>query len=250
MLAYTNASQAYSGGAMMRKIFVLAAVVFAAVACGATVEAKEGPQVEYSADSYVESAEGTMEGPLFHAPGKERREYVENGQSMVMIIRHDKKVVWMLMPDDKTYMEMKLAKQRRKDDLSSYKVEQTTVGPETVNGVKATKSKIVMTAPNGNKMGGFWWTTGEGIVVKMDAISVDKGGKERLTINLENLKIGKQDPRLFEIPPGYENMAMGGIGNMFKGGEEEDEGAKEDSRPVGGEKKKGFGFKDALDLLK
>lgn len=201
--------------------------------------------VEYSADSYMETADGTMQGMVYSAPGKERREFVQDGEKTIMIMRHDKKVVWMLMPEDKMYMEMKIPKEGRKDDLSRYKMEMTTVGPETVNGVKTTKSKMIMTGPKGDKLGGFGWRTKEGIVVKLDAIAVDKNSKERFKIELKDLKVGKQDSSLFEIPSDYTkmDMGMGGLGKMMGGGED-------DAKQPQDKGKKGFGFKDALDLLK
>jgi outer membrane lipoprotein-sorting protein len=234
---------------MLKKILASVVAIVAVIAFGGAVSAMEGPKVEYSADSYLETSEAVMKGPLYYAPGKERRDYLgENGEKMVMITRSDKKAVWMLMPEEKTFMEMKLSGQGRKDDLSAYKVEQTMIGPETVNGVNAVKSKLVMIAPDGGKLGGFVWTTREGIVVKMDAISVEKGGKERFTINLQNLKIGRQDPELFEVPAGYTAMDMGGIGKSLFGGDEGGEDEKPQPQDKG--KKKGFGFKDAFDLLK
>ena len=211
--------------------------------------AMDAADVEYSADSSMETADGVMKGQIYVAPGMERRESVMDGAKSVMIIRHDKKVVWMLMPDDEAYMEMKLGENGgRKDDLSSYKIDQTTVGPETVNGIEATKSKIVMTGPKGEKLGGFWWATKEGIVVKMDAIAVDKQSKERFKTELTNLKIGKQKRSLFEVPDGYTNMGMGmgGLGNMM-GGDDEDEDEKPQEKAKG---KKGFGVKDAVNIFK
>lgn len=217
-----------------------------------SVTAGEAPKVEYSADSYMETAEGTMEGKVYSAPGKERRESVQQGEKMITIMRHDKKVMWMLKPEDKTYMEMKMSKGGRKDDLSSYKMETSTVGPETVNGVKTTKSKMIMTGPKGDKLGGFGWRTKEGIVVKMDAIAVDKKSKERIKSELKNLKVGKQDSSLFEIPSDYTkmDMGMGGIGKMMMGGDDKDDDKDNVKPPQDAGKKKGFGWKDAVDLLK
>jgi hypothetical protein len=234
---------------MLKKIWMSVVAMLAVIVAGGAVNAMEGPKVEYSADSYMETAEAVMEGPLYYAPGKERREYLMDGQKMIMITRHDKKTAWMLMPEEKTYMEMKLSsKQGRKDDLSAYKDQADHDRADTVNGVKATKSKIIMTAPDGGKLGGFMWTTREGILVKMDAIAVEKGSKERFTINLKNLKIGKQDPKLFEVPADYTGMDMGGIGKALSG---EDEGGQDEGQqPQDKGKKKGFGFKDAFDLLK
>ena len=128
---------------MLKKLWVSLVMLVAVIAAAGIVDAMEGPKVEYSADSYMETAEAVMAGPVYYAPGKERREYLTDGQKMVMITRHDKKAVWMLMPEEKTYMEMKLSsRQGRKDDLSAYKIEQTMIGPETVNGVNATRARF------------------------------------------------------------------------------------------------------------
>jgi hypothetical protein len=205
--------------------------------------------VEYSADSSMETADDAMIGTIYVAPGKERRESVNDGEKSVMIIRRDKKVTWMLQPEEKTYMEMKSGQGgARKDDISAYKIDHTTIGPDTVNGIKTTKSKLIMIGPKGDKLGGFMWTTKEGIVVKMDAIAVDKNSKERFKSELKNLKVGRQDPSLFEIPADYTkmDMSMGGLGNMMTGGD----GKEDKKQPQEEGKKKGFGWKDAVDLLK
>ena len=173
--------------------------------------------VEYSADTSLEHAEGAMKGKVYSAPGKERREMKAGAETVVSIMRTDKKITWMLMPEQKMYMEMKQnAAAPGKDDLSAYKIEQTVVGKETMNGVETTKSKIIMTGQDGSKMGGFMWMSKDNIMVKMDAVAIDKGSKNRFKSELTNIKIGKQDPALFEIPPGYQKMSMPGMdmGNM------------------------------------
>ena len=48
----------------------------------------------------------------------------------------------------------------------------------------------------------FMWTTKEGILAKLDAISVDQGKKDRFKLEMQNLKISKQPADLFEIPKG------------------------------------------------
>lgn len=142
----------------------------------------------------------------------------EGGQQMIAITRHDKKVVWNLMPEDKMYIEMSMgqsaAKKEEKTDLSTYKIEQTPMGQETLNGIVMNKGKMIMTGKDGSKMGGFMWTTKEGIIAKMDALSVEKGKKDRFKLEKSNLKIGKQPADLFEIPKGYEKMDMGAMGAM------------------------------------
>ena len=190
----------------MRMILVWLA---ASIGLASPVLAWEGPQVEYSGETRLETAEGVVEGVVYHAPGKERRETKMGGEPMTMIIRQDKQVLWTLMPDANAYMEMPLDKSRDKSDFSQYHIDQTTVGEEEINGIKTTKSKVIMTKPDGSKLGGFWWITKEGIPLKMDMISVEGTTKERMVMELTNVKIGKQNPTLFEIPPDYMNMSMG-----------------------------------------
>ncbi len=225
-----------------------------AVAAGAPEFAYAGasqpPKVQYSADSHMETSEAVIDGTVHVAPGMERREFIQDGEKQVLIMRHDKKVMWMLMPDDQAYLEMALGQDGgRKDDVSAYKITQTKVGSETVNGIPTTKSKIIMIGPKGDKLGGFYWTTKEGIVVKIDAIAVDKSSKERLKMELTNLKVGKQDASVFEIPAGYSKMDMGGMGKLMMGGG----GGKppaEEKQPQQPASKPGFSLKNALDLLK
>jgi len=238
----------------MNKVGMLLMVAAITVAGTAQAAKPAQPQVEYSADTTMETAEVSMKGHVNYAPTRERREMVtDGGDKMIMITRRDKKMSWTLMPSEKMYMEMSLdqASAQAKDDTSKYKIEQTVVGPETVNGVNTTKSKIIMTGPKGEKMGGFMWVTKDNIVVKMDAIAIDKKDKYRFKTELADIKVGKQDPALFEIPPGYSKMSTGmpSFGALMGGDDKEKaEGGKESAGKA--EEKKGFGLMDAIKLLK
>lgn len=174
--------------------------------------AMEMPKAEYSADSSMETEAATMKGRVYYAPGKERREMNERGQQSIMIMRMDKKKMWMLMPEQKMYMEYPLGggERSKSADLSGAKVESTEVGSETVNGVNTKKFKVVVTTERG-KMGGFFWKTADDILVKSDLIAMEKGSKMRMKTELTNLKVGRQDPALFEIPSGYSSMDMGAM---------------------------------------
>jgi hypothetical protein len=225
------------------------------LAVAGALHAAQGPNVEYSADSYLETAYGVQQGPIFVTPGKERREFNMDGMQMVNIIRRDQNIIWSLIPEDKMYMEMKPTPENSAGDLVGYQIEQTTIGPETVNGVQTTKNKIIMTGPKGEKMGGFMWITDEGIVVKMDAIAMDKKSKERIKIELKNLVIGDVDDGLFEIPDDFTKMdMMSGIGMMLGNdddtGDDPGDGGDDTNKPKPKEKKKGFGWKDAIDMIK
>lgn len=164
------------------------------------------PKVDYSADSTMDTERGmTMKSRVYHSPGKQRMEMGGAG-GHVTIIRKDKKVMWQLMGN--MYMEMSLDRPDSQDP-DTMDVQQTAMGDETVNGVKTTKYKVIATKKDGSKFGGFFWTTKDGITMKMDLLSKDGDKKMRMSSELTNLKIEKQDPKLFEIPSGYTKNDMG-----------------------------------------
>ncbi|OGQ93989.1 MAG: hypothetical protein A2521_04400 [Deltaproteobacteria bacterium RIFOXYD12_FULL_57_12] len=90
----------------------------------------------------------------------------------------------------------------------------TQLGQETVNGINCTKNKVVVTAKDGHKSEGTMWVSKEGIMVRMVSSDPAMGPGKQVTIDMKNLKIGKQDPALFEIPVGY---AKAPSFNMFGG---------------------------------
>ncbi len=203
---------------MATRLFRPLMVVLATLLLAGATAAGDRPNVEYSADQVIEAGDIAMKSKVYSTPTKERRETSQGGTSMTMITRHDKKVIWNLMPEDKMYMEMAMKASSDKTDLSGYQIEQTPMGQETLNGQSMNKSKIIMTHSSGAKMGGFMWMTKEGIQAKIDVIAVEKGSKDRFKMEQNNIKVGKQPADLFEIPEGFTKMDMSGMGmDMLKG---------------------------------
>ena len=173
------------------------------------------PQAEYSADSVMQTEDGTIEQHVFVTPTKERQEMLTgSGDGVVMIFRYDTKVMWQLMPSEHMYMEHsmeKAAAQNKGKDISKWDFEETVVGEETLDGVKVTKYKTIATSTDGKKYGGFSWRTKDGIAVKQDLLYKEGNEKKRMTTELKNLKVGKQDPKLFEVPEGFTKFDMAGM---------------------------------------
>ncbi|MDK2743661.1 MAG: DUF4412 domain-containing protein [Nitrospira sp. BO4] len=173
----------------------------------------ERPKVEFSADSLIQTETGAMQQKIFVTPTKERKEMLTGaGDGGVQIFRFDTKVMWILMPSEKMYMEHSMTgRQTQRDDPAQWTYEDTVVGDETLNGVNVTKYKTIATSTDGKKYGGFSWRTKEGINLKQDLLYKEGNDKKRMLIELSNLKIGKQDPALFEIPDGFTKFDMAGM---------------------------------------
>lgn len=194
---------------------VIASLLLSTAAYAA--EKLQQPKVEYSADTYFETEQTSFKGRTYHAfNGKDRQEMNAEGSSQITIVRLDKQIAWMLMPESKMYMETNLkAGEKDSRDITDCTIDQKISGTESVNGITATRSKISMSCPEGIQYTGDMWVTKDGIMVKMDATGKTKGSKTvRFKSELKNLKIGKQNPDLFEIPAGYAKMSMG---DMMKG---------------------------------
>jgi hypothetical protein len=178
------------------------------------------PQAEYSADATVENEEGTMKQKIFVTPTKERKEMLTgSGEGAVQIFRYDNKVMWMLMPSEHMYMEYPIGGGPSKgSDSSQWTYEDTAMGEETLNGMKVTKYKTIATSTDGKKYGGFSWRTKEGINLKQDLLYKEGNEKKRMLTELTNLKVGNQDPKLFEIPDGYTKFDMAGMMGGMMGG--------------------------------
>lgn len=197
---------------MSRFIFITG-IVSLLVAMTAGAGAPNRPQAEYSADATIQNEEGTMQQRVFVTPTKERKEMLTGGgDGAVQIFRFDTKVMWQVMPSERMYMEHSImGGQGRGSDPSQWTYEDTAMGEETLNGIKVTKFKTIATSTDGKKYGGFSWRTKEGINVKQDLLYKEGTEKKRMLTELNNLKIGRQDPNLFDIPEGFTKLDMGGM---------------------------------------
>jgi hypothetical protein len=178
------------------------------------------PQVEYSADSVMQTEEGTIEQHVYVTPTKERKEMLTgSGDGGIQIFRFDNKVMWMLMPSEKMYMENSITGKGKGNDPSRWTYEETVMGEEMLNGMKVTKYKTIATSTDGKKYGGFSWRTKEGITIKQDLLYKEGNDKKRMLTELKNVMIGRQDPTLFEIPEGFTKFDMAGMMGGMMGGE-------------------------------
>jgi hypothetical protein len=182
---------------------------------GLSAETLPVASTEYSADRTISSEMGDMQQKVFHSFGKERIEMQMEGMQTVMISRPDLGKFWNLMPMFEIYMEIDAAKASEMtgqvpDDMTIEKV-----GTDTVKGIATTKYKMLM---KDKSAGGFIWLTAEHIPLQMDFISKEGSEKSRIKMSMSNLKLGKQDAVLFELPEGLNPMPgmdamMGGLGN-------------------------------------
>lgn len=170
------------------------------------------PKVEYSADQHVIVGDKIVKSKVYHAPKKQRMDIEEGGEKQHIITRLDRKVLWIVMPGQKMYIERSIDAPKEGQssrDIKECDIHRKESGKETVNGIVATKSAVEVSCPDGARYSGDIWESKEGIVVKMDVTAKgEKSTAAQIRSELKNLKVGKQDPALFEVPSGFQQMKM------------------------------------------
>jgi hypothetical protein len=77
---------------------------------------------------------------------------------VVSIMRPDKKIMYIVYPTLKSYVEMPLPAAEQESLTKEVKIEKTEQGKETIDGHPCTKSKVIMTDDTGRKQEGLVWT--------------------------------------------------------------------------------------------
>ncbi len=157
---------------------------------------------EFSADITMKSEVGTMQGRIFVSKEKSRVEFAE----AITVNRPDKGVVWMILPATKSYFEQPIDVEQAAIFSDKAKadagVTKTLMGEEDVGGRKAQKYRVTING-NGEDFAMLQWVDKEtGVPVK----SASEDG--RWSYEYVNLKVGPQTAELFELPVGYNKMAM------------------------------------------
>jgi len=191
-------------------IFVFS--LFAVTAFGAD----PGTFKNYSADMETTTAQGSFTSKIFFKDTKMRMERNTQGRKSINILRPDKKVIWMLMVESKTYMEIQL--DMSKQDIQSklhdpnIKTDKEFIANEVVDKHPTKKYHLTITTDGKKEKSGYIWEATDlgNFPVKYE--SEDK----KMTTVWKNIKTGGVTDSVFELPAGYKKMdmpAMPGIGS-------------------------------------
>jgi hypothetical protein len=162
-------------------------------------------QVPYSADRTVVTGGKSYVGRVYAAPGKQRHEQNVNGLPMVAILRADKKVAWLELPDLHVFTDF--AFPAAITDYANQKQLGAALGTETVAGLPAKKYRVEREGADGSQLNGYVWITDDGIVLKLDGSYVGSNGRETKALyELSNVKREAPSAALFELPPGINHL--------------------------------------------
>lgn len=199
---------------MAKKILVLfVSIIVSIMLVKASLAAGPIMQKNFSADLETTTPKGSFASKIISKDGKQRIEHNVKGREGITIVRSDKKVVWILMPDKKTYMEMPLDSRQR--DISSQlhdpeiKTEKEFLGNETVDNHPTRKYHLTVTRDGKKEASGFLWEASD-----LNNFPVKHQNEEKTTTTVwKNIIFDAAADSLFEIPAGYTKMEMPGMNN-------------------------------------
>ncbi len=155
--------------------------------------------IDFSAD-VINSMQGqTSRSKIFVKPDKIRLE--TEGVEGYTILRMDRNVIWIVVPDQKTYIEVKSEQSRGSGEKLKGEVSRQYLNSETVNGYMTKKYEVHYMDKNTLQKAYQWVATDLNYPVKISAID---GG---WSTEYRNILVETQPDRLFEIPEGFEKIA-------------------------------------------
>ncbi len=218
-------------------VLCLIAMVVMLVSTGS---AYAGKIKNFSADQVTLAPNGKIQnkGKIYITPEKVRMEMrsPRGKGNMIMIMRMDRKLQWMLNPDDKKYFESPLNEEEW-ESMARGAIKSKTekdLGTETVNGFKCRKKLVEMVV----EVMGFKTKSRSVVWIseKLD-MPIRTRTEDGYVTELRNIKKGRQSRKLFEISGGYKKVKN--MMETFAGSDEGNSGGV--SLPEGrADKLKGF----------
>lgn len=173
---------------------------------------------DFTSDMILKTDDRVMKGKTFIKGENIRQEIEIAGKKQVMIIRKDKDVVWMLMPENKMYLEMPGSKglknvpQMGQEELEK-KAEKKGLGREKINGYNCEKYQFTFYDKSIGTMT-QWFSKKLNFPIKIEMNSPST----QMTTEYKNIKEKAVSDELFEVPSGYKKMSMPGMPGGSSGG--------------------------------
>jgi hypothetical protein len=166
----------------------------------------------YSAESVLRSGKMEMVNRVF-VGGRDRWRVEISGQPQVTIVRLDRKLMYTLLPAGKSYYELPMSEGEASPAFKAAtpqgKVSRKVLGREQVAGRPTTKYEVSVSVPGRPARINYEWLSEElGVPIKM--MAADKSW----SMEYRNLKLGPQDPKLFEVPAGYKKLVLPAAGAL------------------------------------
>ena len=179
------------------------------------VLAAPGPAwgAEFSAQMLVKDGAKTVPGKIYVQDGKMRQEFADVEGQTVTIVRPDQKVVWVILPRQRSYMEMplKIKLPGQFIQIPPQAMQKHVVGQERLNGYDTDKVQVSVPGTSGLEIQTFWVANKLGLPIKMECRA------RQFSLEYKSIKEEKVPERLFNLPPGLKKLTTpSGFGDQVE----------------------------------
>jgi hypothetical protein len=168
---------------------------------------------EFSALMLVTDGAKTMQGKIYVSDGKMRQEFLDAGGQTVTIVRPDQKVVWVILPWQRNYMEMPLKTRLPGQfiQIPPQALQKRQVGQERVNGYETEKYEVSVPVGGALERQTFWVAAKLGLPIKMEC------RERQFSLEYRSIREEKVPEQLFNLPPGLQKLTnIGGFGDKVE----------------------------------
>ncbi|HEX3045845.1 MAG TPA: DUF4412 domain-containing protein [Bacillota bacterium] len=137
---------------------------------------------------------------------KLRQEIIGGGAYAISIFRLDKKISWILIPDQKQYMEVAFTVDPNRPN-PAYEYTAVSLGNQTISGYECKGTRYNY---KDKTKGAYIQWMAEKLQYPIKIQHTDSSGKVVKTLECSDIKPGPQPDSLFEVPKGYTLYVMSG----------------------------------------
>ncbi len=201
---------------MFRSLLAVAAAVvltlsasLPAHAVPATAAELLDAKVDYTANYYLNSSNGTFHGEVIHAPGRERREFSTSGGHQTLLLRRDIDEATMMWPERKWYVSTSFqALAGLIGGFDGVVLDRKPSGRDVIAGEQTTRYDVTAAAGQAGSFAGQMWFTRDGILMKAKGQVAFQGREIPVETGLLNLRRIKADPAAFVRPSDYKGLPL------------------------------------------
>lgn len=175
-----------------------------------TVTPKGEKQGEVTEHEYAfAKGDVRMEDDLTRKPGRKPKVIEalkkEGLERLVYILRPEKHVAYMLVPGKKVYTVTELPPAVDVNAPKAPKVERKELGKETIEGHPCVKKRVTVTREEGDPVEYVTWDATDlgNLPIRFQC----EGEETTELVVLKNIKLGKLDPSVFEVPATYKKLS-------------------------------------------
>lgn len=161
-----------------------------------------GEAAEFSARLLLKEAGRTMPGKIYVKGDKLRQEFLDEQGHTVTIVRRDRRLIWVLLPWERTYVELPLGLNLPGQFLQIPKdaVSQRRMGTEELSGYEVDRIDVTIRGGDGVMRQTYWVAKKLGLPIKTVC------PERQFSVEYTDIREGRQEDRLFEIPPGFRKV--------------------------------------------